>query len=305
MKKTNAAAAAAAGALVTAGLAVSWRDGHRFVVRNYQISSPKIRENTRIVFLSDLHSQVYGKKKDPDGPNGPLLRAIRSLNPDAVMIGGDMIVAKDAAYDKPGWKEVPLDLIEKLAKEFPVYFAEGNHEAQLASKRLEGRYLRQYLEYHEEAERLGAIRVHNRSVVLRGGIRLYGLDLDSETFRKFLPYHLCKEQVEENLGEPDPDKFCLVLAHNPKFFPVYADWGADLVLSGHIHGGIIRLGPKGPGLLSPDWHFFPDYTGGEYRIRREDGTEAVMVLSCGTGTHSLHLRFMNPGEVSLLELSRC
>lgn len=205
MKKTNAVAAAAAGVLVTAGLAVSWRDGHRFVVRHYQISSPKIRENTRIVFLSDLHSQVYGKKNDPDGPNGPLLRAIRSLNPDAVMIGGDMIVAKDAAYDKPGWKEVPLDLIEKLAKEFPVY----------------------------------------------------------------------------------------------------ADWGADLVLSGHIHGGIIRLGPKGPGLLSPDWHFFPDYTGGEYRIRREDGTEAVMVLSCGTGTHSLHLRFMNPGEVSLLELSRC
>ena len=224
MKKTNAAAAAAAGALVTAGLAVSWRDGHRFVVRHYQIFSSKIRENTRIVFLSDLHSQVYGKKKDPDGPNGPLLRAIRSLNPDAVMIGGDMIVAKDAAYDKPGWKEVPLDLIEKLAKEFPVYFAEGNHEAQLASERLEGRYLRQYLEYHEEAERLGAIRVHNRSVVLRGGIRLYGLDLDSETFRKFLPYHLCKEQVEENLQEADPDKFCLVLAHNPKFFPVYADW---------------------------------------------------------------------------------
>ena len=195
MKKTNAAAAAAAGALVTAGLAVSWRDGHRFVVRHYQISSSKICENIRIVFLSDLHSQVYGKKKDPDGPNGPLLRAIRSLNPDAVMIGGDMIVAKDAAYNKPGWKEVPLDLIEKLAKEFPVYFAEGNHEAQLASERLEGRYLRQYLEYHEEAERLGAIRVHNRSVVLHGGIRLYGLDLDSETFRKFLPYHLCKEQV--------------------------------------------------------------------------------------------------------------
>ena len=102
MKKTNAAAAAAAGALVTAGLAVSWRDGHRFVVRHYQISSRKIRENTRIVFLSDLHSQVYGKKNDPDGPNGPLLRAIRSLNPDAVMIGGDMIVAKDAAYNKRG-----------------------------------------------------------------------------------------------------------------------------------------------------------------------------------------------------------
>ena len=118
MKKTNAAAAAAAGALVTAGLAVSWRDGHRFVVRHYQISSSKIRENTRIVFLSDLHSQVYGKKNDPDGPNGPLLRAIRSLNPDAVMIGGDMIVAKDAASDKPGWKEVPLDLIESLRKSF-------------------------------------------------------------------------------------------------------------------------------------------------------------------------------------------
>lgn len=314
MKKKGAVLACAAGALLAAGFAAAWRDGHRFVIRRYRISSPKIRRKTTMVFLTDLHSQTYGKRNDPDGPNGPILRAVRSIQPDAVVIGGDMIVAREASLDRPGWMEVSLDLAEELAREFPVYLAEGNHEAQLASGRHEGRYLRQYLGYDQAMENLGVCRLHNRFADLSAkeaetaadtGIRLYGLDLDTETYRKLWPYHLCREQVEEKIGKPDPDRFCVVLAHNPKFFPVYAAWGADLVLSGHVHGGIVRLGTDGPGLLSPDWHFFPEYTGGEYHARKEDGSKASMILSCGTGTHSLHLRLMNPGEITVVELDGC
>ncbi len=339
MKRTSAVLAGISGAFLAAGFAISWRDGHRFVIRRYRVFSPKIRKKTTLVFLTDLHSQTYGKRNDPEGPNGPILRAVRRIRPDAVVIGGDMIVAKDASFDRPGWMEVPLDLAGVLAEEFPVYLAEGNHEAQLACARHEGRYLRQYLEYGRAMDHLGVHRLHNQytdlSIKEEGkappwrapknscgihekqsaeagaeeradtGIRLYGLDLNCEAYRKFWPYRLCREQVEEKIGKPDPDRFCVVLAHNPKFFPVYAEWGADLVLSGHIHGGIVRLGPNGPGLLSPDWHFFPEYTGGEYRAGKEDGTEASMVLSCGTGTHSLHLRFMNPGEIAVVELDGC
>ena len=337
MKKTAAVLAGAAGVLLAAGFAASWRDGHRLVIRRYRISSPKIRSKTTLVFLTDLHSQTYGRRNDPEGPNGPILRAVRGIRPDAVVIGGDMIVARDASLDRPGWMEVPLDLAGDLAREFPVYLAEGNHEAQLASGHHKGRYLRQYLGYYQAMENLGIHRLHNRfadlpakeaddspffgavensmgtpmknktgaEVIADSGIRLYGLDLDVETYRKLWPYRLCREQIEEKIGKPDPDRFCVVLAHNPKFFPVYVAWGADLVLSGHVHGGIVRLGPDGPGLLSPDWHFFPEYTGGEYHAVKEDGSKASMVLSCGAGTHSIHLRFMNPGEISVVELDGC
>ena len=74
---------------------------------------------------------------------------------------------------------------------------------------------------------------------------------------------LTAADVNELLGKADPKSFHLLLAHNPLFFSAYRRWGANLTLSGHVHGGMVRL-PGVGGLLSPERRFFPQYDGGLY-----------------------------------------
>lgn len=298
-----------------------------FRVCNYIVHSAKVSTEQTFVFLSDLHSVVYGDGTDPDGPNGEIVRAIDGIRPDAVLIGGDMIVARDARIEENGWMEVPLDLMRRLARKYPVYLADGNHEAQLANPSLKGRFLPAYERYYEAVRAAGGVRLHNQYVEISRDdldldeirvsdvinpethhaaigtanstinssvcnteadgqreqvnagvrvIRLYGLDLDGITYEKWMNYPLQVHEIEEKIGKADPSCFNIVMAHNPKYFPVYAEWGADLVLSGHIHGGILRF-PGGQGLLSPDWKLFPPYTAGEYHIKsvNEKGKEGL------------------------------
>ncbi len=118
-----------------------------------------------------------------------------------------------------------------------------------------------------------------------------------------------------------------MLAHNPKFFEYYAKWGADLVLSGHVHGGLMRIGKLG--FIGPDLHLFPKYSGGTYVLWKYSGEEidsagdivdgnanskasgsgintlkekSTMILSCGLGAHTLPIRIFNPGEISVIDL---
>ena len=80
------------------------------------------------------------------------------------------------------------------------------------------------------------------------------------------------------------------------YFPAYAEWGADLVLSGHVHGGIMRL-PLLGGVISPTLRLFPRYDGGLFQ---EGGS--TMILGRGLGSHTIPIRIFNPGELVVVEL---
>ena len=102
--------------------------------------------------------------------------------------------------------------------------------------------------------------------------------------------------LSDQLGQCDSGLFTIMLAHNPEYFPVYAEWGADLVLSGHIHGGIARLPVLG-GVLSPSLQPFPRYDAGEFIWKGSH-----MVLSRGLGLHHIKLRFFNCPEISAIRI---
>jgi predicted MPP superfamily phosphohydrolase len=102
--------------------------------------------------------------------------------------------------------------------------------------------------------------------------------------------------LQEILGKPRENACRILIAHNPDFFEQYAAWGADVVVSGHVHGGIMRL-PFFGGVVSPRLTLFPEYDGGRF----EKG-QAVMILSRGLGTHTLPLRIFNPGELVEIHL---
>ena len=86
--------------------------------------------------------------------------------------------------------------------------------------------------------------------------------------------------------------------NNPEFFQAYSGWGADLTLSGHYHGGFMRL-PLQKGLISPKYQLFPKYAGGLIR-----GKHCCMIVSRGLGMHTLPLRIFNPGELAVIDLKR-
>ena len=105
--------------------------------------------------------------------------------------------------------------------------------------------------------------------------------------------------LEDTLGKSDIRKCNLLIAHNPDYFSEYAKWGADLTLSGHVHGGIMRL-PWLGGVLSPSYRLFPKYDGGVFR---ENG--AIMLLGRGMGSHTIPLRFFNPAQLYEVTLKSC
>ena len=102
--------------------------------------------------------------------------------------------------------------------------------------------------------------------------------------------------ISRLLGDSDRDAFQVLIAHNPQYFPEYSDWGADLTVAGHVHGGIIRLSVLG-GVISPAIALFPRYDGGLFERKGK-----YMVLSRGLGTHSIHVRMFNPGEVCVIKI---
>ena len=90
-------------------------------------------------------------------------------------------------------------------------------------------------------------------------ITLYGLELSQKYFSRLAHgKKLTLQEMEYYLGKKKRDEYAIVLAHNPVFFPVYAAWGADLVCSGHLHGGMVRI-PGIGGIISPQMCFFPKY----------------------------------------------
>ena len=134
-----------------------------------------------------------------------------------------------------------------------------------------------------------------------GTLYISGLDLEERFYdAKFRVEPMEKGYVEKKLGrtKKKPGDFQILLAHSPLYFPEYAAWGADLVLSGHFHGGTIRL-PGIGGVMSPQYQMFPRWDRGMYRLGN-----SRMAVSAGLGTHSIDLRLNNRPTLMIIELRK-
>lgn len=273
--------------IIIAALALLWialYDTNRFVLRSHVVTDPRIRRKCRAVLLTDLHNKCYGKE------NERLLAAIRNQNPDFVLIAGDVLTANKKAPLKPA-----LELLERLAGEYPVYYGNGNHEQRLRDyPRYFGKMARQY---RNALKRIGIEPLSNRHAALpEFGLVIYGAEIDMEYYKRFRTRKMPPEYLPRILGQASPDAYTVLLAHNPDYFPQYAAWGADLTLSGHVHGGVARVPLWGKGVLAPSWHVFPKYDGGVFMEKN-----AVMVLSRGLGSHTIPVRIFNPGELWVID----
>ena len=287
--KVFAMATALIAALVLAAailLSVSAYDSRRFIVRQYTVTDARVTREHVLAFITDLHEKEYGQG------SARLVSALSEAAPEAVLIGGDIVIARHAG--RSGWLSRTRALAEALRGMCPVFFAMGNHEQRL---REDEECAAQFDELLEVLRSSGVAVLDDTSASL-GELRVYGLSLPMEHYRRFTAEPADAETVRAHLGGPDESAVTVLLAHNPRWFPAYAEWGADIVLSGHLHGGIMRL-PLIGGVVSPQPALFPRYSGGEYRSG--DG-RSVMVLSCGMGVHTLPIRIFNPAELSIVRV---
>lgn len=281
-KKTRRwiAAIAAAAVLSLLGWALVWGNT-ALVTANVLVCSngiPEAFDAYRIVQISDLHDAQIGEN------NEKLIAMTAETEPDCIVLTGDFV---DSSRFHP---ELSLSVAESLVKIAPVYYVSGNHEAILPDE--------DYQALTDGLRGLGVCVLEDESAELtRDGqsIRLIGL-----TDIGFHPGTLeeKKDALRTALSALLPeDEFSVTLAHRPELMDVYTECGAPLVLSGHAHGGQIRLPGMG-GLIAPGQGLFPKYTEGKYE---ENGT--TLVVSRGIGNSVLPLRVNDRPQIVVVQLA--
>lgn len=281
-KKTRRwiAAIAAAAVLIVLGWALIWGNT-ALVTANVLVCSngiPEAFDAYRIVQISDLHDAQIGEN------NEKLIVMTAEAEPDCIVLTGDFV---DSSRFHP---ERSLSVAEALVKIAPVYYVSGNHEAILPDE--------DYQVLTDGLRGLGVCVLEDESAELtRDGqsIRLIGL-----TDIGFHPGTLeeKKDALRTALSALLPeDEFSVTLAHRPELMDVYTECGAPLVLSGHAHGGQIRL-PGIGGLIAPGQGLFPKYTEGKYE---ENGT--TLVVSRGIGNSVLPLRVNDRPQIVVVQLA--
>ncbi|MCD7724834.1 MAG: metallophosphoesterase [Clostridiales bacterium] len=265
-------------------LLVSAVDCNRFVTLEYEIVSDKLTRPCRFVFLSDLHNKSFGKD------NEKLVETIDGISPDGILVAGDMLTAAGRQDFAPA-----LSLMKRLASRYKIYYGMGNHEYRL--KLYPDQYPGMYQGYMEGLAEAGIVPLVNENTYLpEFNLFICGAEIERRYYRRFRKTPMEPDYLPRILGQPETGGCQLLIAHNPEYFEEYAAWGADVVASGHVHGGIMRLPVLG-GVLSPNLTLFPKYDGGRFEKGR-----STMILSRGLGTHTIPLRIFNPGELIVISL---
>lgn len=236
----------------------------------------------RILHLSDLHASAFGEK------NKRMTALVREHQPDYIFATGDFINRNRGVYQ--GF----LDFLDGIHGLCPVYFSLGNHESWIGTR--DPALLHTFI---NALEKRGVIVLNDCGATLRRGgecIQIYGLT--PERGKNYETVEMDLARITRKLGKAPKGRIIILLAHEPQFFPAYAGWGADLVLSGHFHGGIIRLPILG-GVVSPDAGFFPRYDAGLYYENK-----SAMYVNRGLGCSHVKFRLWNAPEMVLLTLER-
>ncbi|KWU55259.1 phosphoesterase [Bacillus mycoides] len=250
-------------------------------ITEVKITSSKIPSSFKgykILQISDLHNKKFGDNQDV------LIQKVKSINPDIIAITGDLIDSK--SYDA----EISMQVIRELVKEYPVYFVTGNHE------KWSGKY--NSLEKKLKKQHVTVLR--NEHVSIKKGeqeVILLGIDDPDFTNENRDEGSIIKAEIEKAKDKTQPDGYKVLLSHRPEFLEEYADEQIDLVLSGHAHGGQVRL-PFIGGLVAPNQGILPTYTAGLYEKQNTS-----MVVSRGLGNSIIPQRIFNRPELVVVQLN--
>ncbi|MGG4466627.1 metallophosphoesterase [Paenibacillus alvei] len=269
MKKRNLLLAA--GLIICAAL-FSYYQNNKLDWNSYTITSQKLAgAGVKIVQLSDLHSKQFGENQTR------LVTKVKAVKPDIITFTGDLVDQKK--YNE----KAALALMKQLAAIAPTFYVTGNHEY------WSGRY-----EQLEEGLKAANINIlHNRKEKLHmNGTTLIIAGVDDPAVSGYDDAALTVEgELKVALEGVTEQDFVLLLSHRPELFSLYEKHDIDLVLSGHAHGGQVRI-PFVGGLVAPDQGFMPKYTAGMF-----EKNETAMIVNRGLGNSIIPQRVFNTPEI--------
>lgn len=250
------------------------------IVRQYTYRNPKIAAPIRAVQLTDLHNYQYGRD------NQRLIAKIQKQKPDVIFITGDMLNEDEDRTD------ILLHLVREARAIAPVYFSLGNHEVGYEKTYGEG-------DLTEQLEAAGAVVLEKEYV----DTKIAGQEVRIGGDYGYLLPEDWEDGLEQRFLEAfvQTDRLKILLSHVPEGLLLWKSmeyWDVDLVFSGHVHGGQVRV-PFVGGLFDPEEGFFPAYTRGMFSCG--NGT---MILSAGLGSSRGIPRVNNLPEIVVCDIVR-
>lgn len=250
-------------------------------VSNYTIESDRLSEdfnNYKIVHISDFHN-TKSKKITRD-----LIKEIKNSKPNIIVITGDLIDASKTDIN------TAISFVKKINDIAPIYYITGNHEASIND----------YDDFKEKLENNKVIVLDDNIEKLKvndSEINIIGINDPQMSHNA---YRDDSVTVKDELIpiEYDKNNFSVLLSHRPELIETYAEYNFDLVLSGHAHGGQIRI-PFIGGLIAPNQGLFPKYAKGIYE---KDNTK--MIVSRGIGNSIIPFRINNRPELVVITLNK-
>ncbi|QSX06459.1 metallophosphoesterase [Sedimentibacter sp. zth1] len=249
----------------------------RLKVQEYTVISDKITLPVKVALITDLHSCKYGDNEMN------LIKAIDKQNPDVILMGGDI------CDDKLPNDNTEL-LLKGIADKYPCFYVSGNHE-----------YWSGEIDKIKSMFRLYNVDVlegTSSTINIRGqNINICGMD-DPDVEKYIDNNNMFYSQLEALEKISDNGYYTILLAHRPQYVNMYLQYGFDMVLSGHTHGGQWRIPVILNGLYAPDQEWFPKYAGGEY-----DFANGKMIVSRGLSRESTRVpRIFNRPELVIINL---
>ena len=251
---------------------LNWGTKTRLVPRYYEVFDKRIHGDVRIAIISDLHGACYGHKQ------ANLLSALDQAAPDVVLLLGDI-------YDQDGIERHAIEMIDALAGRFSCYFVPGNHEYKSGELGM----IRELLCEANIPILAGDSAMIN---VNETNVQIFGVDDGQGGKAKQL------WQIANAGSQRKDDIFSILAIHVPNGVESNLQYGFDLMLSGHTHGGQIVIPYVLNGLYAPGQGFFPKYGGGRYEFGQQ-----TLIISRGLSQKPLWLpRLGNPPELTIVTL---
>lgn len=245
------------------------------VISKYEYKNSKTSDSLngyKIAQISDLHNKEFGKNQKK------ILSKLKKEMPDLIVITGDLVDSNRTNIN------IAMEFIQGAVKIAPTFYVTGNHEYWLSANDRD--------KLMNGMKQAGVTLLDNKAVILgnEDGNGFFLLGLSDKNLSDNTLTTICSNIASNKLQ--------ILLAHEPQYFKAYCNAGVDLVLSGHAHGGQIRL-PFIGGLIAPNQGIFPKYTSGTYLM---DST--TMIVSRGLGNSIIPIRIFNRPEIVIVTLQK-
>ena len=287
---------------------VSFFEKKNYKITKYEVENLKNDDNCRIVYFSDFHN------KDINNFDNSFFDDIIALKPDYIILGGDFVDFSTAkSYLGIAYYEETINFLKKFCELVDeklgrlegdvsrLFYGYGNHELRLKSRDDNDKLVKIYSELDKTIDDLKINKLDDKTYSVGRGFTISGLNLydgyytNANTMTK-PKKHIEKEILDKYFANINKISFNIMAFHKPDYAKDFFDYGFDMVLSGHTHGGLIRF-PFIGALISTDLEFFPKYDYGKFDI-----DDKTLIISSGIGDHFPKIRVNNRPEIVVVDI---